>query len=121
MKQYYTYGEQSTLFLQSRDLEGCTESRVRMSVCFISQLLNAFRRIMVQGVYTKYERVERGFNSPRMDLVVDHTKFVSKFLTNFSKRNNRRERLIGLHNLKPINRTHTHTHTHTHTASRGLH
>jgi len=94
MKQYHTYAQQSTLFLQSRDLEGCTESRVRLSVCFISQLLNTFRRNMVQGVYTKYERVE-----PRMDLVLDHTKFVSKFLTNFSKRNNRRERLIGLHNL----------------------
>jgi len=86
MKQYHTYAQQSALFLQSRDLEGCTENRVRLSVCFISQLLNAFRRNMVQGVYTKYERVERGFNSPRMDLVLDHTKFISKFLTNFSKK-----------------------------------
>jgi hypothetical protein len=57
---------------------------------------------MVLGVYTTNERVQGSFSSPRMDLVLDHTKFVSKFVTNFSKWNNRRERLIGLCNLKPI-------------------
>ena len=62
MKQYHTYAQQSnaqqsTLFLQSREVEGCTESRVRLSVCFISELLNAFLRNVAQGVYTKNERV----------------------------------------------------------------
>jgi hypothetical protein len=33
MKQYYTNAQQSTLLLQSRELEGCTESRV-LSVLF---------------------------------------------------------------------------------------
>ena len=84
MKQYHTYARQSTLFLQSGGLEGCTVSCVLLSVCFISELLNAFRRNMVQGVYTNNERVQRGFNSPRMDLDLDHTKFVSKFVANFS-------------------------------------
>jgi hypothetical protein len=93
----------ATLFLQSGELEGCTESSVRLSVCFIRELLNAYRRSMLQGVYTKNERVQRGFNSPRIDLVLVHMKFISKFVTNFSKRNNRRERLIGLHDLKHKN------------------
>jgi hypothetical protein len=83
MKQYHTYAQQFTLLLHSRTLKGCTESCDRLSVCFISELLTAFRRNLVLGVYTKNERVQRGFNSPSMDLILDHTKLGSKFVTNF--------------------------------------
>jgi hypothetical protein len=75
-------------------------SHVLLAVRFFSELLNALRWGLLLAVYT--QSVQRSFTLSRMDLVVRHLKLNSKFVRNLSKRNNRRESLEDLHDLKHI-------------------